>query len=137
MNREIKFKAWDKVTKLLVDLIGFKDLGQKIELWYWNKDNEKAYCVADKEYIELMQYTGLKDKNDKEIYEGDIVKVQYAFTVSDKSYNFKVCYDEDNAGFLLKEITKSYGTIEWFDNLSEHEFEVIGNIYENSALLKE
>ena len=54
------------ITKLLVDLIGFKDLGSKIELWYWNKEKEKSCCIVDKQYIELIEDIGLKDKNDKD-----------------------------------------------------------------------
>ena len=131
MNREIKFKAWDKVTKLLVDLIGFKDLGQKIELWYWNKDNEKAYCVADKEYIELMQYTGLKDKNDKEIYEGDIIKNDGC---DDGDLISVIIFDR--GVFALKDEEDlpyvQYPLCEWNECC-----EVIGNIYENPELLKE
>ncbi|NMF06272.1 YopX family protein [Clostridium beijerinckii] len=143
MSREIKFRVFESLNKNMhyLDFALYKhDEFNQQNNFVLPTDRQctaKDYTIMNLDAVNIMQYTGLKDKNDKEIYEGDIVKVQYAFTVSDKSYNFKVCYDEDNAGFLLKEITKSCGTIEWFDNLSEHEFEVIGNIYENSELLNQ
>jgi uncharacterized phage protein (TIGR01671 family) len=79
----------------------------------------------------LMQYTGLKDKNKKEIFEGDILK-------SILSYNGKekiliVYWSEPVAGFMLNDINHSFG---WEFGLSFRTLEVIGNIYENPELLK-
>jgi uncharacterized phage protein (TIGR01671 family) len=71
-----------------------------------------------------MQYTGLKDKNGKEIYEGDIVSFVYDHTGS--VWTMAVDWDEKNAMFILKGNSVS---------LSEFDGEVIGNIYENPDLL--
>ena len=86
--------------------------------------------LVDFEDIELMQYTGLKDKNGVEIYEGEIIKA--------KGYPaIEVIYNKDDCSFRMK-----VQYIGWFDllilshNKTPH-LEVIGNIYENKELLNE
>lgn len=74
--------------------------------------------------LELMEYTGLKDKNGVRIYEGDIVSYMHY---------------EYNTGGMGNEIRKK--EVKWIDkvagfNLSDEEHEVIGNIYENPELIK-
>ena len=74
--------------------------------------------------LKIMQYTGLKDKNNKEIYEGDIV-----FESSGKEY-FKVVFEDGSFRLESEEyslLLKNY----------VHICEVVGNIYENSELIKE
>ena len=79
-------------------------------------------------HIENIQYTGLKDKNNIEIYEGDIVKDLRSFFKDARSYS-KVFYQEDRGRFV-------FGGWEIPAGMS-HTFEVIGNIYENQELLEE
>jgi len=72
----------------------------------------------------LIQYTGLKDKNGKEIYEGDVIKR------SEVNYAHEVIFKD--AAFCRQRIDdKAIGSLEW-----PQDFEVIGNIYENPELLK-
>ena len=81
--------------------------------------------------IKLMQYTGLKDKNGKEIYEGDIVKfrIKNLIVGFDTAYSGYYFLENDaTAGFLM------YGP---FYQRNSSECEVIGNIYENPELLEE
>ena len=120
--REIKFRAWDKENKEMLDI---KDL-------HWD-DCTREFSIRttmysdyfDVEDMILMQYTGLKDKNRKEIYEGDIVKSYYYI---DTTNGEQERYHQKEVKF--NEISCEYN-INAFENL-----EVIGNIYENPELLK-
>ena len=100
--REIRFRAWDN------------ELHQMYPDWQLHPDF--AYLLEDKRFS-VMQYTGLKDKNGKEIYEGDIVK-DYPFN---HRKPFAVEWDIHHAGF-----DRLY-------DRPEH-FGVIGNIYETPEL---
>ena len=82
----------------------------------------------------LMQSTGLKDKNGKEIYEGDIVK----YKASCNTFTEEVAYDKNFAGFgvmdAYADIIFSFG--ELAEDIGLHSLEVVGNKYENPELLK-
>ena len=148
MNREIKFRMWDKKSKKMrkVESIGFGKLNH-----YENPVvNGVGYdCINDKEimvhrdfpHFELMQYTGLKDKNDNKIYEGDIirqVKVRTKEEHIDKN-NYKVVFKYGS--FWLERPDGNTVYIKDFPTIDEFVgfecFEVIGNVYENPELLKE
>lgn len=122
--REYKFRLWDKEKEIMLDVekIDFDDCYYGGEM-YVNTTNGSDYW--NNELYSLMQYTGLHDKNGKEIYEGDIVKSFFVDTDEAgneiyKYYIMEVKYDE---------ILCSYN-IDKFMNL-----EVIGNIYDNKELL--
>lgn len=124
--REYKFRLWDKEKKLMLDVekIDFDDCYYGGEMYINTTDGSDYW---NSEIYSLMQYTGLHDKNGKEIYEGDIVKSFFVDTDEAgneiyKYYIMEVKYDE---------ILCSYN-IDKFMNL-----EVIGNIYENKELLME
>jgi len=119
--REIKFRAWDKHSKpnKMVapregDFIG----------WHSPSNWRDCYCV--------MQYTNLKDKNGKEIYEGDIVS--YYNKYSRKTYTHIVKWDDKWACFgLFDENSEWCKESDWF---KIEKIEVLGNIYEHPHLLK-
>lgn len=127
--REIKFRAWSNVHKewlydSRIDLYGniYFDVGDYDTDGYgsgWRKHHNGN--------ISLMQYTGLKDKNGKEIYEGDILKTD--------SGNKQVIYNAPS--FDLED----YDNGDYYEGQNPYchnwnEFEIIGNIYENPELLK-
>lgn len=133
--REIKFRAWDEDIKVFVPL----------QEWIEELKNSKVRLL-DKEIItnfinlpnllialnntKIMQYTGLKDKNGKEIYEGDIVSLFYETQISEVRFNSKY-------GCWEVKVQLSIHSQGW-DLLGNHlgESEVIGNIYENPELLE-
>jgi uncharacterized phage protein (TIGR01671 family) len=137
--REIKFRAWDKDNK---------------EMIFWNlfnidKDESFRLYIGDygkryEEDLEIMQYTGLYDKNGKEIYEGDIIRILYtdwpSKTDDDKRTLEEYKKDISKIGIVVYNSNGFYIRIkEYNDTLNEGrhgEKEIIGNIYENLELLE-
>lgn len=107
MNREIKFRVWDESNKQWTD-------NPNIPLNF-TQNVEKKF----QEILIPQQFTGLKDKNNKEIYEGDIVKGK-------RGYLREIEWNNTKAG---------YTGIEWED-YNDKVLEIIGNIFENKELLK-
>lgn len=121
-----RYRAWLKKDKEMIDVeeINFNNgefdfIGDAIT--WMCKGND---CV-------LMQSTGLKDKNGKEIFEGDILKV------TDKhSWLEVVSFNEDKAMFVSKELKREIEETPLYDlfNTDIFEIEIIGNIYTNPEL---
>lgn len=123
MNLEnLQFRAWDKRTKLMNDVTTI-DLEQEIVFYHhWKYGHSKAIPFSD---VILLQYTGLKDKNDTEIFEGDILKYwgECRPVVSHEA-SFGWIEGGYYIPFPMMCISEISNT------------EVIGNIYENEDLLK-
>lgn len=137
MMREIKFRAWDTRNKEMLEVTDIA----------WELNDHGIGAVQDVsvfmpyefgpirrnivKWFELMQFTGLHDKNGKEIYEGDII---HEYVEADVDGKVEVATDEKFA-------------VEWYCQdldcgwtlfpVSCDGYEVIGNIYENTELLKE
>ena len=143
--REIKFKAWDKLNKEMfnVEIMDFQERKVYKDTVSYRKFND----------IELMQYTGLKDKNEKEIYEGDVVKlVHTGIEISadrlEDLKRFVGIIKYENGIFKIVKTEKSLIESKYFEmeqkKVSEifiysklYDLEVVGNIYENPELLGE
>ena len=126
--REIKFRAWDIERKGYIQ--GFNMVNYH---GYFNKDLKKSIYRYDTgwdegEYI-LEQYTGFKDKNNKEIHEGDIDKVFGEIIMVYGCFIGRV--------FVLNEEDEEDKKDTLLGNTSQNQREIIGNIHENPELLKE
>lgn len=122
--REIKFRAWDKKNKYMS--------GEKN--WYFGIENDGSIeiynCFSNKnptkkENIIIMQFTGLLDKNGKEIYEGDVIKHADPEMEDDGG---QVVWEDAIAGFTYGGECSSFPEKSW-------RYEVIGNIYSNPELI--
>lgn len=109
MNRTFKFRIWDEKLKTF---------------WYGNIRELFGHLPADVKDEHIQQYTGLKDKNGKEIYEGDIISGEFYDTEHRHAETIvsKVVFNNGAFNIAIREWHKP-------------SLEIIGNIFENSSLL--
>lgn len=121
--RELKFRTWDLLAE---EMIGWE---------HWNKENAFYFLNSNGSSVFTMQYTGLTDRNGKEIYEGDIVKITHEYGEYEV-YRIEYQAQDDYPAF------DTVPNINCDSNGLSHamavcEIEIIGNIYEHPQLLKE
>ena len=139
--REIKFRVFNKKTKVMI--MNVQDLHDGLGVYYDEKndpiknlyeqlpvasfgevliavENGGAHYDGDWE-LDLMEYTGIKDKNGVEIHEGDIVRLIWKHTTSES--------------IITKEVKDIFHADRWL-NSNKDDYEVIGNIHQNPELLE-
>lgn len=130
-----KYRAWLKQYNVMVDDVSDLTFFEGNLKFIGRRTVGGVSFQYSVEEIELMQSTGLKDKNNKEIFEGDILKVAN----NDSSWFEVVKYDHNKAMFISKEMNLKYEVPETplYDLFSPYLFkvEVIGNIWEDGDLI--
>ena len=129
MNRDIKFKIWDTGNKKFLSLKDYQAMGA-IEV-----ENDGTLTLSPRfrfltsmmimpERFIPLQYTGLKDKNGKEIYEGDVL--------NNTAVNFKFIVKFENTKYILQKLEYPDDALDMNDYFHRIPtmFEVIGNIYD-------
>jgi uncharacterized phage protein (TIGR01671 family) len=154
---EYKFRAWDKKKNKMLylspnDTILFKN--SKCTVWKENQYNETEECCCCETFCDVipMQYTGLKDKNNKKSYEHDIIKVYVHNGLYPDEWIAEIVFEKGQFGIRYGDLYKEFYPLaaffkstkkEYIPNVgevtieSEPMFEVIGNRWDNPELLKE
>jgi len=145
-QREIEFRAWDELKKVMHNDFQFIKSGDESNDWIvFTSDKQK---LSDKPHplenpyfqqqLKITQYTGLKDKHGNKIFEGDIVKAfprSFTGEISEISEHNALCFwSVSSFNFRLLPISDNLGRC--VDNYS-HGFEIIGNVFDNPELLGE
>ena len=123
--RELKFRAWVYYGEKLKEPNYSLDYDCLDRFFEDHDENDIDQCIE--------QYTGLKDKNGKEIYEGDIIQEKGLLSLT------LVEWDKNNARYITEVLDKSkhVSSTFYFDIFTALECEVIGNIHENPELLEQ
>lgn len=136
-----KFRAWHKPSKIMLNVIAINFSLMQItadientkiypEMDYWWKETDIPFSE-----VVLMQYTGLKDKHGKEIFEGDIVHWKDLESVAEVPFDDFVKVEYSDEFMRWVGVERCGSSKDLYDYSDNRELEVIGNIYESKGLL--
>jgi uncharacterized phage protein (TIGR01671 family) len=114
MKREIKFRAWD--------------LDAKDKMYHWEEISRTFIEHLNHPRVAVMQFTGLTDKNGKEIYEGDLIS-------ESNSSPYEVKWQYHSVKWIMQSFEEGRYYREMHSDYAKNNYEIIGNIYENKELL--
>ena len=151
--KEIKFRLWHKEKKLMsIILSPFECMPVNFDVVFVKPKKRKDLYAGEITFnlneINVMQYTGLKDKNGKEIYFDDVVRVKFhdgdikqsgtAVVRESMNYGAGIIYDyKDYDAVKIWAVTEGGVLEEIWEDDELWEFKIIGNIYENPELLRD
>ena len=133
-----KFRAWDGAKKeMFKDTFAITESGQVVVVEQEFVTSPPDYVFVD--HLVIMQSTGIKDKNGKEIFEGDIVKrYRSPFFKAEWEYRIEIVIKEEARLLLGRKYGKNFWTIPFHSPFAKSDLlEVIGNIYENKEFLED
>lgn len=120
--REIKFRAWSLREQCWEGAFSSHKNG-----YFRNGDTEPIWQSSEDAGVIVMQFTGLLDKNGKEVYEGDIVQLRLGNDVLEVRWSV--------LGFRFFNLRRQDWQLMWAADIDKKRLEVIGNIYQHSYLL--
>ena len=138
MNKLNKLKAWNKATKKMYEVIKIDFYNEKVGYLFADPITQgEAIGYFKFSDIDLMEYTGLKDKNGKEIYEGDICRWRDLETFNDEILEdiFVVVWNDEKLAWYTQNEDGNFG-YDLYEYTDDRDLGVIGNIYENIDLLE-
>ena len=135
MSREIKFRAWNKYTSKMLEQEGISGSNSYISFldFYYDNSEDRNFGSVINDLI-LMQFTGLLDKNGKEIFEGDLLQYDgYNFKLINKEKIYQIKYDDNLAQYYSYNLENSFDT--FLVVRAWKESKIIGNIFQNPELI--